>query len=303
MTKKIAFIFPGQGAQFVGMGADLAHDFHQAKEVFQEIDDSLNQNLSRLMFEGDMQELTKTQNAQPAIMAVSMAVWRVLQTQGCSMPNLVAGHSLGEYSALCAAGVLSLSETAKLLKARGNAMAKACEQEKGGMLALLGGSVDQAQEIAQNVGCYVANDNAPGQIVLSGTLARLEKAKELAQKMAIKRAISLQVAGGFHSPMMQSAADEMISVLADMKFVQPKIPVFFNVTAKEEVDPVHYADLLTRQITAPVRWRELILNTNATEFIECGPGSVLIGLTKRIVPDTPAQSIGTSEQIQKFLNS
>lgn len=301
MIKKIAFIFPGQGAQFVGMGADLVRDFHEAKEVFQQVDDSLNQNLSRLMFNGDMAELTQTQNAQPAIMAVSMAVWRILQTLGCSMPNVVAGHSLGEYSALCAAGVLSLSDTAKLLRARGLAMARACEQENGGMLALLGASVEQAKKIAQNVGCYVANDNAPGQVVLSGSLASLEQAKELAQKMDIKRAISLKVTGAFHSPMMQSAADEMASVLQTTTFQAPQFPVLFNVTAEEEINPVHYADLLTRQITAPVRWRELILNTNATEFIECGPGSVLAGLVKRIVPDTPAQSIGTSEQIKNFL--
>ncbi len=302
MTKKLAYIFPGQGSQFIGMGADLARDFTEAKEVFQKVDEALHQNLSQLMFSGDISELTQTQNAQPAIMAVSMAMWRVLQEKGTQMPNVLAGHSLGEYSALCAAGVLTLSDTAKLLQARGQAMAKACNKEKGGMLALLGATIDQAMEIATKSECYVANDNAPGQIVLSGLQENLEKAKEMANSMSIKRAIPLQVSGAFHSPLMQSAADEMASVLADIKFARPKISVFFNVTANVDANPIHYAELMTRQIVSPVRWRELVLNTNATEFIECGPEAVLSGLVRRIVPDTLVQSIGTSEQIKKFLN-
>jgi len=298
MTKKIAYIFPGQGSQSIGMGADLAHDFQEAKDVFQEVDEALHQNLSQLMFNGDLAELTQTQNAQPAIMAVSMAVWRVLRAQGFSKPDAVAGHSLGEYSALCAAGVLSLTDTAKLLQARGLAMAKACETEKGGMLALLGATPEQAIEIADKTGCYVANDNAPGQIVLSGSLSSLEKSKEMAEQMAIKRAIPLQVAGAFHSPLMQSAADEMAPILKKTNFSAPTIPVFFNVTAKEDMDPAHYADLLTRQIISPVRWRELVQNMNITDFVECGPGVVLAGLVRRIVPDVLVKSIGTSEQIK-----
>ena len=298
MTKKRAFVFPGQGSQFIGMGGDLAHDFKVAKDVFQEVDEALHQNLSQLMFNGNLMELTKTQNAQPAIMAVSMAVWRVLQAQGFPTPDVVAGHSLGEYSALCAANVLSLSDTAKLLQARGLAMAKACEQEKGGMLALLGATPEQAQEIAETTGCYVANDNAPGQIVLSGALSSLETAKEMAEQMAIKRVVPLQVAGAFHSPLMKSAADEMAPILKETKFVAPTIKMFFNVTAKEDMDSTHYADLLTRQITSPVKWRELVANMQTTEFVECGPGTVLAGLIKRIVPNAEIKSIGTSEQIK-----
>ncbi|MBQ3696286.1 MAG: ACP S-malonyltransferase [Alphaproteobacteria bacterium] len=300
MTNKTVYIFPGQGSQFIGMGADLARDFAEAKDVFSEIDEALHQNLSALMFSGELAELTQTQNAQPAIMAVSMAVWRVLQANSAVNVDAVAGHSLGEYSALCAADVLSLSETAQLLQARGQAMARACNQQKGGMLALLGATVEQAAEIAKASDCYVANDNAPGQIVLSGVLSNLEKAKELAEKMVIKRAIPLSVAGAFHSPLMQSAADEMAPVLAKVKFAEPKIPVFFNVTANIDADPMHYADLLTRQITAPVRWRELIENTNATRFVECGPGNVLCGLVRRIVPEAENVALGTTESIKSF---
>ena len=281
MTNKTVYIFPGQGSQFIGMGADLARDFAEAKDVFSEIDEALHQNLSALMFSGELAELTQTQNAQPAIMAVSMAVWRVLQANSAVNVDAVAGHSLGEYSALCAADVLSLSETAQLLQARGQAMARACNQQKGGMLALLGATVEQAAEIAKASDCYVANDNAP-------------------EKMVIKRAIPLSVAGAFHSPLMQSAADEMAPVLAKVKFAEPKIPVFFNVTANIDADPMHYADLLTRQITAPVRWRELIENTNATRFVECGPGNVLCGLVRRIVPEAENVALGTTESIKSF---
>ena len=302
MTKKIAFVFPGQGSQVIGMGADLAHDFQEAKDVFQEVDEALHQHLSQLMFNGDLAELTQTQNSQPAIMAVSMAVWHVLQAQGFPVPDAVAGHSLGEYSALCAAGVLSLSDTAKLLQARGLAMAKACEKEKGGMLALLGATPEQAIEIATKTGCYVANDNAPGQIVLSGTLSSLEKAKEMAEQMAIKRAVLLQVAGAFHSPLMQGAADEMTPILKEANFVAPTTPVFFNVTAKEDMDPTHYADLLTQQITSPVRWRELVQNMNMMDFVECGPGVVLAGLIKRIIPGVNVQNIGTVDSVKSFID-
>ena len=303
MMKKIAYVFPGQGSQFVGMGADLVRDFEEAKNVFAEVDEALHQNLSKLIFSGDLGELTQTQNAQPAIMAVSMAVWQVLKANGVHMPDIVAGHSLGEYSALCAAGVLSLPDTAKVLQARGRAMAKACEKEKGGMLALLGATEEQAREIAQNTGCFVANDNAPGQVVLSGTLSSLEKAKELATQMTIKRAISLSVAGAFHSPLMESAADEMAPILHSTTFAQPKIHVFFNVTADEDVTPDNYADLLTQQIVSSVRWRELVLNTKATHFMECGPGTVLSGLIRRISSEVDVAAIGSSSQIKEFLNN
>ena len=294
------FVFPGQGTQTIGMGADLARDFTEARMVFEEVDDALNTRLSNLMFNGDASELTQTQNAQPAIMAVSMAVWRVLEKQGLKV-SAVAGHSLGEYSALCAAQVLSLSDTAKLLQQRGRAMAHACTQGKGGMLALLGATLEQAKEVAKSAGCFVANDNAPGQIVLSGYLDALDKAKEIAGKMCIKRAISLKVAGGFHSPLMQSAADEMSVILNKTLFSVPQIPVYFNVTASIENNPADYADLLTEQITAPVRWRELIQNTRSNCFVECGIGAVLAGLIQRIVPDAKIRSVGTTDDVKSLL--
>ena len=299
--KKNAFIFPGQGTQAIGMGADLAHDFPVAKDVFDEVDETLHQNLSRLMFEGDIQELTQTQNAQPAVMAVSMAIFRVLMAEGVQKPEAVAGHSLGEYSALCAAGVLDLSQTAKLLQMRGAAMARACQQSEGGMLALLGATFEQANELVNNCGCYVANDNAPGQIVLSGNLKTLEAVKDQAQKMGIKRIVPLAVSGAFHSPLMKKAADEMTPVLVSTSFNKPQIPVYFNVSAETESNPSLYAKLLAEQITAPVRWRELIQNMKMTSFVECGPGTVLSGLVRRILPQSETQNINTSKSLTSYL--
>ena len=287
---KPVFVFPGQGTQSVGMGADLARDFSEAKLVFQEVDDALNQDLSALMFSGDIEELTQTQNAQPAIMAVSGASF------GKSI-SAVAGHSLGEYSALCAAGVLSLADTAKLLQARGMAMAKACEALQGGMLALLGTDMAQATSIASQTGVYVANDNAPGQVVLSGSSPNLDRAKALAEQLGVRKAVYLPVMGAFHSPLMQKAADTMAPLLQQIKFKKSTIPVYFNVTAQVEQNQSNYASLLTQQIIEPVRWRELIQNTGATYFVECGVGSVLGGLIKRILPASTIVNIGTSVDI------
>ncbi|MBQ4472568.1 MAG: ACP S-malonyltransferase [Alphaproteobacteria bacterium] len=295
------FVFPGQGTQSIGMGADLMRDFPAAKAVFDEVDEALHRKLSQLIFNGSADELLLTQNAQPAIMAVSMAVLRVLESEGVQVTGAVAGHSLGEYSALCAANALTLGQTATLLQARGLAMSKACEAHKGGMLALLGATIDQANELAKASGCYVCNDNAPGQVVVGGTMENIDRAKEIATKMNIRRAVPLAVAGAFHSPLMQSAADEMAPVLAKTKFTTPKVPVYFNVTAEADADPTHYADLLTRQIAAPVRWRELIQNTGATRFIECGPGEVLSGLIRRILPDAEVLHAGTSDEVASFL--
>ena len=300
-TSKTMFVFPGQGVQTIGMGADLAQHFRIAKDVFEEVDEALHQKLSDMMFKGNLSELTQTQNAQPAIMAVSMAVFRVLKSLGAKMPDAVAGHSLGEYSALCAAEVLTLSDTAKLLQARGLAMAKACEQSHGGMLALLGATPEQAQEIAAQTNCYVANDNAPGQIVLSGLVDPLICAQEMAKKMEIKRAIPLQVAGAFHSPLMQSAADEMKSVLEETSFKAPVIPVYFDVLADVNVQPNQYATLLTRQIVEPVRWRELIQNAQMPHFVECGPGMTLAGLIRRICPAAMVTSVVTPQEIESFI--
>lgn len=302
--EKSIFMFPGQGAQSIGMGADLARDFKVAKAVFEEVDETLHQNLSSLMFEGDLAQLTQTQNAQPAIMAVSMAVVRVLESEGYALQDhalAVAGHSLGEYSALCAAGAITLPQAALLLQARGQAMAEACEANQGGMLALLGATPEQAYEIAEKCGCYVANDNSVGQIVLSGVQEALYKAKVCATEMGIKRALPLQVAGAFHSPLMQEAAEKMRCVLDETKFSVPKVPVYFNVTAKTESDVGCFSDLMVQQIVSPVRWRELILNTKASSFIECGSGNVLCGLIKRIVPDAQTVALNSSETIQSFL--
>ena len=300
---KTMFVFPGQGTQTIGMGADLARDFLVAKAVFDEIDETLHQNLSKLMFSGDLDELTQTQNAQPAIMAVSMAVFEILKTEGASLPQAVAGHSLGEYSALCAAGVLTLSDTAKLLQARGNAMVKACLNADGGMLALLGATPEQVSDISKKSGCYIANDNCPGQIVLSGLIESIQKAQELAEHMQIKRAVRLPVMGAFHSPLMQTASDEISSLLESTTFMPPQIPVYFNVTADIDMEPTHYPNLLIKQITSPVRWRELIANSKAKNFIECGTGCVLSGLIRRILPDTTCTSIGTTQDIKTFLTA
>ena len=302
MINKTAFIFPGQGVQAVGMGADLARDFPVARMVFDEVDETLHQKLSHLMFEGDLETLTETHNAQPAIMAVSVAAFRVLQSETGVVPDMVAGHSLGEYSALCVADVLGLSDTAKLLSLRGQAMARACDQNSGGMVALLGATPAQAEELATANGCYVSNDNAPGQIVLSGTITNLEKAKSHAVKMGIKRVVLLPVNGAFHSPLMQSAADEMHAILSSIKFNPAKVPVYFNVTADIDVECAHYADLLQRQIVAPVRWRELVQNMNATRVVECGPGTVLSGLVRRILPQAETCAVGTTADVNLFQN-
>jgi len=299
-------VFPGQGTQYIGMGADLARDFPEAKLVFQEVDNALNQNLSGLMFSGDIEELTQTQNAQPAIMAVSMAIFRILQKEWGTPFNktisAVAGHSLGEYTALCAADVLTLADTAKLLRIRGLAMARACERLQGGMMALIGINMKQAQEIAKQTEVYVANDNAPGQIVLSGSLINLDRAKALAEQLGVRKIVPLEVAGAFHSPLMQTAADAMAVLLNQIQFHRPIFPIYFNVTAERNVNLKSFASLLSQQIKGMVRWRELIQNTCASHFVECGPGTVLSGLIRRIVPDSEIISIGTSETLKRLLS-
>lgn len=302
-----AFLFPGQGSQSIGMGKDLYQTFPAAKEVFETVDEALHQNLSALMFEGDIGELTQTQNAQPAIMAVSMALIRVLQAQGfplAAQAALVAGHSLGEYTALCATGTLDIVQTAQLLKRRGQAMAEAGQTEAGGMMAVLGLEFDAVQKIATDAGCYVANDNGGGQWVLSGSLASLATAKMRAEEAGAKRVIPLPVAGAFHSPLMQSAQEKMKEVLTEVAFKQPSVPIVANVTAKAETG--NFNDLLIRQIVAPVRWRESILymrDQGIIHFVECGPGSVLSGLVRRILPDSTQSHINDMASLQAFLES
>ena len=305
IKEKTAFIFPGQGSQSIGMGKDLYDSFSMARSVFQEVDEALHQNLSQLMFDGDIKELTQTQNAQPAIMAVSMALIRVLESQGFLLKDnasFVAGHSLGEYTALYATGALTLSETAKILKMRGQAMAEAGRSEAGGMMAVLGLEPDLVQQIASDSGCYVANDNGAGQWVLSGSLVALSTANMRAEAMGAKRVIPLPVAGAFHSPLMKPAQEKMKEVLQGIFFQKTSVPVVANVTAVAETEK--FADLLIQQIVAPVRWRESVLYMSAqgiSHFVECGPGVVLSGLVRRILPESNQTHINNSDSLRAFL--
>ena len=307
MKEQTAFLFPGQGSQFIGMGQDLYQNFPAAKEVFEKVDEALHQNLSNLMFTGNIEELTQTQNAQPAIMAVSMAVIRVLASQGFVLKEkgtFVAGHSLGEYTALCASEALTLEQTACILKERGLAMAEAGRIEAGGMMAVLGLEPDVVQQIATDSGCYVANDNGAGQWVLSGSLVALSTAKMRAETAGAKRVIPLPVAGAFHSPLMKGAQDKMRHVLAEIDFHAPDLPVIANVSAQAE--KTGFCELLERQIVAPVRWRESVLymhDQGISHFVECGPGTVLSGLVRRILPDSTQAHIGDTATLQAFLEA
>jgi [acyl-carrier-protein] S-malonyltransferase len=303
-----AFIFPGQGSQSVGMGTSLWEAFPEAREVFEEINESLGQNLSRLMFEGPESDLNLTENTQPALMAVSMAVVRVLEKQGgiklkdkCAF---VAGHSLGEYSALTAAGSLKISETAKLLKLRGQSMQKAVPVGVGAMAAILGPTFEEVQAVAKDAGCEVANDNSVGQVVISGKKDAVEKAIALATERGAKRAVALPVSAPFHCSLMKPAADIMREALAQANIAAPSVPVVSNVTAKAENDPGRIGNLLVDQITGMVRWRESVLwmkEQGVGEMYELGAGKVLNGLVKRIDKDIACESIGTPEQIEELI--
>ncbi|MDD2324956.1 MAG: ACP S-malonyltransferase [Alphaproteobacteria bacterium] len=308
-----AFIFPGQGSQQIGMGKTLHDNFAQARAVFQEVDDTLDQKLSTLMFEGDADTLKMTENTQPALMAVSMAVVRVLLSEtGKPLPDLaayVAGHSLGEYAALCAAGSLSLSDTASLLRKRGQAMQKAVPAGIGGMADLMGVDVEQAKEIAaaaaQGEICAAANDNANGQVVISGHSAAIDRAIALAAERGFKRSIKLPVSAPFHCALMQPAADVMKEALCHSQIMPPCVPVLPNVTATPTQDPDEIRSLLVKQVTGSVRWRETVLKMKelgVSQLVECGAGSVLTGLTKRIDKEITAISLQTPEDIASFLN-
>jgi len=307
-----AYVFPGQGSQAVGMGKELAAAFPEAREIFGEVDEALKQKLSQLMFEGPEDELILTENAQPALMAVSMAVVTVLQKQGnISIRNTaryVAGHSLGEYSALAAAGSLTLSDAARLLKTRGQAMQKAVPVGEGAMAALLGLDLDQALEVASEAAtngevCAAANDNAPGQVVVSGHRAAIERAIQLAKTKGGKRAILLPVSAPFHCPLMKPAADAMAEALAVAKILSPAVPVVANVTAATVIDPDEIRRLLVEQVTALVRWRESVLmmkESGVDTLIELGAGKVLSGLAKRINGDLTGISLQTPQDIEAF---
>ncbi|MFA7431223.1 MAG: ACP S-malonyltransferase [Rhodospirillaceae bacterium] len=306
-----AFVFPGQGSQAVGMGKDLGEAFAAARAVYQEIDDALGQNLSGLMFNGPEDQLTLTENAQPALMAVSMAVIRVLEEQGFDLAaaaKLVAGHSLGEYSALCAAGSLSIADTARLLRIRGRAMQVAVPVGQGAMAALLGLDLDQARTVAEAASqgevCQAANDNAPGQVVVSGAKAAVERALVLAAEAGAKRSILLPVSAPFHCALMQPAADAMAEALAGVTFNAPKVPVVANVTAQAETDPEVLRRLLVEQVTGAVRWRESVLymkGQGIEQLVECGSGKVLSGLARRIDKALTGIALNGPADIDAFL--
>ncbi len=311
-----AFIFPGQGSQAVGMGKALADSFAAAREIFQEVDDALNQKLSRLMWEGPESDLVLTENAQPAIMAASYAIIRVLEREaGFALgkhARLVAGHSLGEYTALCAAGAFSLADTARLLKARGQAMQTAVPVGEGGMSALLGAEIEQAEELAKECAaatdgvCVVANDNAPGQVVISGTKAAIDRAPEVAKAKGIKRAMALNVSAPFHCPLMQPAADKMREALAAVTIRPLAVPLVANVTAAETSEPETIRRLLVEQVTGRVRWRESVLafrGLGVGTTVEAGGAKVLTGMVKRTDKDLQTVTLDAPADIEAFVRT
>ncbi|MBX6376779.1 MAG: ACP S-malonyltransferase [Acetobacteraceae bacterium] len=316
----LAFLFPGQGSQAPGMGRDLAAAFSTAREVFEEVDEALKQRLTRLMFEGPAEELTLTANAQPALMAVSVAVLRVLEREGGfdlgTRVALVAGHSLGEYSALTAARAFDLADAARLLRLRGEAMQKATPPGTGAMAALLGAELDQARAVCERAAedpetgerqvVEVANDNGGGQVVVSGHKAAVERAVEIAKAEGIRRAMLLPVSAPFHCTLMAPAAEAMAEALERVTIREPVVPVVANVTAAKATDPAEIRELLVRQVTGTVRWRECVQAMAAMgcdRFVELGAGKVLTGLMKRLAPEATASAIGTPAEVEAFLKS
>ncbi|USG59993.1 ACP S-malonyltransferase [Sneathiella marina] len=311
-----AFVFPGQGSQSVGMGKELAESFSAAREVFEEVNDSLGQNLTQLMFEGPIEELTLTENAQPALMAVSLAVVRVLEKEGNmdlgTAAAFVGGHSLGEYSALTAAGALTISDAAKLLKARGLAMQQAVPVGVGAMAALLGLDIGPVEEVVAEAEksavdgeiCVAANDNADGQVVLSGHKRAVEKAIEIAKEKGAKRGMLLPVSAPFHCPLMQPAADVMAEKLAEVTIAPPRVPLVANVTAAQVSDPDTIRKLLVDQVTGRVRWRESVLymgEQGVEELVELGAGKILTGMVRRINREMTGTAVQSPADIEAFL--
>jgi [acyl-carrier-protein] S-malonyltransferase len=307
-----ALVFPGQGSQAVGMGGDLASRFQVARRVFQEVDEALGQHLSRLMANGPEAELTLTENAQPALMAVSVAVLAILRDEhGIDVTRLgrcVAGHSLGEYTALTAVGSFTVGEAARLLRVRGLAMQTAVPVGEGAMAALMGLDLETAREVAAEATrdsydgavCVAANDNAPGQVVISGSRAAVVRATEIAALRGAKRSIMLPVSGPFHCPLMAPVADIMADSLAKVNIQPPVLPLISNVTAREVTDPAEIRSLLVRQVTGMVRWRESVLymkKLGVHELVEIGAGKVLSGLARRIDRELSGTSIGTPAEI------
>ena len=313
---KRALVFPGQGSQMPGMGQALAEAFPAARHLFQEVDDALSQHLSRLMFEGPESELQLTENAQPALLAASLAALRVLESEaGFDIARgteggaaYVAGHSLGEYSALAAARAFSVPDAARLVKRRGLAMQKAVPVGEGAMAALLGLEIEAAREVAEAASqgqiCAVANDNSPGQIVVSGHAAAVERAVAIAAERGARRSIMLSVSAPFHSPLMAPAADIMAEALAETALGAPAVPLVANVSAKPTSEPEEIKELLVEQVTHMVRWRETVLlfaENEVEEVVELGVGRVLSGLTKRIARDIGAVSVGAPAEIEALM--
>ena len=308
-----AFVFPGQGSQAVGMGKDLAEALPEARAVFEEVDDALGLKLSDIMWKGPADTLTLTENAQPALMAVSVAVARVIANGGFALSDkvaFVAGHSLGEYSALTATGALTLGDTARLLRRRGQAMQRAVPVGDGAMAALLGADFDLAAEIASAAAgdgvCQVANDNGGGQLVISGSRAAVHRAIEISKDRGVKRVMQLPVSAPFHCNLMQPAADEMAEALADVAIAELIIPLVANVTADAISDPEMSRALLVEQVTKMVRWRESVLfmrDQGVDKLVELGTGKVLAGLTKRIDRDIKSVSVSSPHDIDEFFKA
>ena len=308
-----AFTFPGQGSQTVGMGKALSDQFSEARSVFEEVDDALGEKLSSVMFEGPEDVLTLTANAQPALMAVSMAVIRVLEKNGLDLKNkvsFVAGHSLGEYSALCAAGTFSLADTARLLRIRGNAMQEAVAVGEGAMAAIIDLEENIVAEICSSVlgegVCEIANDNGGGQLVISGATKAVNAAVKLATEKGAKRAILLSVSAPFHSSLMQPAAEAMHDALLDVNKLAPSVPVVPNISVKPETDPDKIIELLVRQVTGRVRWRETVewfAAHNVDTLFEIGSGKVLTGLARRIDRNLTGLTVGTADEIENALKA
>ena len=311
MSKK-AFIFPGQGSQSIGMAKEFYENFDAAKEVFEEVNSTLGKNLTKIMFEGPEDLLTDTENAQPAIMTASIAILRVLEKEsGKNIDELcsfVAGHSLGEYTALCASESLSLVDTARLLKVRGEAFAEASKKSSGTMMALVGATVEQAEEVAKKAKiegeiCQIANDNTVGQIVLSGNVNSMNKAIEIATEMKIKRAIVLKVAGAFHSELMLPAVEKMKEILQNVVINEPKVKVIANYTANIE-DKNDIKSNLIKQITGTVKWRETMLlleRLSSDNFVEVGSSKVLTNMVSKTCKDIKVTTINSVESLNEFL--
>lgn len=302
----IAFVFPGQGAQTIGMGRALADAYPEARAVFDEVDAALGEKLSALIWEGEIDALTLTENAQPALMATSMAAMAALKAEGIGLDRaaFVAGHSLGEYSALCAAGTLSLADTARLLRIRGKAMQAAVPVGQGAMAAVLGLDAETAAKVAEDAAqgdvCQLANENDPTQNVLSGSKAAIERAIVLAKEAGAKRALPLPVSAPFHCALMQPAADEMARALSDVTMNAPQVPLVANVTAEAVSDAGQIRDLLVQQVTGRVRWRssvEWMAAQGVSEFWEIGAGKALSGMIRRIAKDSAMRAIGTPDDV------